>query len=64
VLVGLSKGVGGLAILFVFILYYFILVYFYNAHQVLVGLPQGVGGLAISFYFIPRIILVYLRLFP
>jgi hypothetical protein len=49
VLVGLpqGEGVGGLAILF-----HFILDYFNNTHQVLVGLPQGVGGLAISFYFI------------
>jgi hypothetical protein len=42
VLVGLSQGLGGLEILF-----YFVLVYFYNTHQVLVGLLQGVDGLAI-----------------
>jgi hypothetical protein len=40
-LVGLPQGVGGLAILFVFML-----VYFHNTNQVLVGLPQGIGGLA------------------
>jgi hypothetical protein len=51
VIVGLRQWVGGLAILFVFILYEFILVSFYNTHQVLVGLPQGVGGLASLVYF-------------
>jgi hypothetical protein len=40
------QGVGGLAILF-----YFILVYFHITHHVLGGLPQGVDGLAILFYF-------------
>ena len=59
-LVGLPQGVGGLAILFVFILY-FILVYFHNTHQVLLGLPQGVGGLAILYQFLLYYInLVYL----
>jgi hypothetical protein len=53
-LVGLPKGVGGLAILF-----YFILVYLYNMHQVLVGLPQGVDGLAFYSIFILFYIILY-----
>jgi hypothetical protein len=51
VLVGLPRGVGGLAIL-----HYIISVYFYNTHQVLVGLPQGFGGLSIF-------LLYYINLF-
>jgi hypothetical protein len=47
VLVGLPQGVGGLAVLFYFIINQFIPVDLFNTHQVLVGLPQGVGGLAI-----------------
>jgi hypothetical protein len=38
------EGVGGVPIVF-----YFILVHFYNTHQVLVWVPQWVGGLAILF---------------
>jgi hypothetical protein len=59
VLVGLPQGVGGLAILFCFILYESILVYCHNTHQVRVGLSQGVGDLAILFHFI----LYYIDLF-
>jgi hypothetical protein len=38
------EGIGGVPIVF-----YFILVYFYNTHQVLVWLPNEVGGLAVLF---------------
>jgi hypothetical protein len=45
VLVGLPQGVGGLAILF-----HFILVYFYNTHKVLAAPPEGM--VTLFFYFI------------
>jgi hypothetical protein len=54
VLIELPEGVGGLALLFYFILYYFC-----NTHQVLVGLSQGVGGLVILIQFN----LIYFNLF-
>jgi hypothetical protein len=51
----LPQGVGGLAILFHFILFVLslfdlILVYVHNTHQVLVGLPQEAGGLATLYF--------------
>jgi hypothetical protein len=52
VLIGLSQGVGELAILFYVISYYLISDNLYDMHQVLVELPQGVGGLAIFFSFL------------
>jgi hypothetical protein len=52
VLVELPQGIGGLVLLFDFILVALLIsVYFYIPHQVLVGLPQGVDGHAFLFYF-------------
>jgi hypothetical protein len=50
VLVRLPQGVGGLAILFYYMIYSFVLVNVYKTHQMLVGHPQGL--VALLFYLI------------